>query len=287
MSKLTHVSLALIFILLSSSFQGLLFSQNLSSIDSITTGHIYKFVMYDETEVTGKVISIGPENIKLKNDKGENIILIKDNILYYSTDITGSKYYASISLMGGVSFLTNHHMHSYGGGPQTALHLDASGMFYLSDNKAVKIDAGFTYIKANYDNGIVAPLIYPYYPSIYEGGDISYFLIKGNFLLGTFNPQKNIIAYGSVGFGIHYTLINEIHEQNYYDSAYHSSTISSASDVNAVLSIGGGIAFKLSKQIGIHSELEYNLVTSDNNYYPMHAGKSYFPFRAGIIYFIF
>ena len=282
--------LALFFILLSSISLTQLFSQNSSVYDSLITGKSYKFVMYDETEITGKVTGVNDKQVKLITESGAEYVLNRDNILYYSTDITQIKNKFSLSLLGGVSVMTSQSSYYYSGGkPQTGLNIDLAGIFYLSETKAVKIDFGYNFLKAIYDNGYVMPLIYPYYPSTHEGGDLSSYSLKGNGLLGWFNPKDNISFYGSLGFGFNLIHQNEIKENyyNYNDSSYHTNIYNPKNDINAILSIGCGMIFRLSGRLGIHAEIEYHLITNDENYFYFYRGNSYFPIRAGIKYSIF
>jgi hypothetical protein len=280
--------LTLIFILQIFTSISKIYSQEIPQPDSIVSGKSYTFVLYDETEIIGKVLSIGQDNIRVKTESGGIYMILKSNILYFSTDTAPSKYYASVSLLGGVSLLTNPNSYYYNDNINFGLNIDLAGLVYFSDTKALKVDLGYSYIKPKYNNGNYELLIYPYYPATYSGGNISYYSLKGNFLLGTFKPKNKIMAYGSVGFGLHVTNQSAITEQyyNYSDSAYVTNNMGAKNDLNAVISAGGGIAFMISKQFGIHAEIEYNLLTSESNLY-MFRGYSYFPIRGGIIYTIF
>jgi hypothetical protein len=281
--------LTLIFILQLFTSISITYSQeDIPQPDSIIAGRSYTFMLYDETEIIGRVLSIGRENIQVKTESGHVYNINRSNLLYFSTETTPSKYYASVSLLGGVSLLTNRDSYYYNDNINSGLNLDLAGFVYFSDSKALKVDLGYSYIKADYNNNYTEPAIYPYYPSTYTGGNISYYSLKGNFLFGTFKPKNKIIAYGSVGFGFHVTSQSEINEEyyNYNDSSYRTNNIHAKSVLNAVLSAGGGFAYMVSKQVGIHAEIEYNFLTSEGDLY-MFRGYSYFPIRAGIIYTIF
>ena len=90
------------------------------------------------------------------------------------------------------------------------------------------------------------------------------------------------------GLGINFTHQNLRTEKYYnsYDSSYHTNILSERNYTNAVISLGGGIGYRFTNNLGVHAEIEYNLVTA-GEYFFFFGGQSYFPMRAGITYFIF
>lgn len=289
MRRIFLARLVFFFILLSSISLTQLFSQNSSVYDSLFIGKSYKFVMYDETEIIGKITMVNDKQVKLITASGAEYVLNRDNILYYSSGITQIKNKFSLSLLGGVSMFTSQNHYYYSGKHQTGLNINLAGIFYLSETKAVKLDLGYTFLKAGNNDGYAEPLIYPYYPTVYEGGDVSFYSLKGSGLLGSFNPKNDVSFYGSLGFGFNLTNQNEITERyyNYNDSTYKTRIIHSKNDITAILSLGGGIIFKITERVGIHAEIEYHLITNDEDYFFFYGSNSYFPIRAGIKYSIF
>jgi hypothetical protein len=267
-----------------------LLSQNHSDLTKIIPGKLYKIVLFDDTEIYGTVISCDSANVNIKNQDNITMIIPKGNILYYSTESAPAKYKFSCSVMGGISLLTerSNYYNDYNGNKKIAPSFSVSGMFFLSDTKAVKIDAGYTYVKANYDyyNNYYGA---PSYPVTYTGGDVSLYSIKGNLLYGSFDANEKLILYASVGLGIHLTSQKAAYIyywQSYYpDSAakqytdYHASQ----SYFNAMLSIGGGLGYRFSRNFGVKAEVEYNMITTSYAFF-LFNGPNYFPVRAGIFY---
>ena len=277
---------AIILISLSIFFVTKIYSQEVLFPDSLISGKTYKFVLYNDTEIIGKVLYADSVKIKVQTGNNDIYVIVRDNLLYYSTTAASSKYLFSISLMGGASLYTgNDHYYNHGNGMQTGINIDLAGIYYLSDTKGIKFDLGYSFLKANYEENAI-PAIYPYYPYIYEGGDVSNYLFKGNFLLGSFKPASRFIGYGSLGLGFHLSSQNEISEQyySYEDSVYRTRVYPAESEINAVISFGGGIGYRFSKHLGVHAEIEYNFVTSHDSYFFYYNGRSYFPMRIGVIY---
>jgi hypothetical protein len=164
-------------------------------------------------------------------------------------------------------------------------------MFFLSDSKAIKFDAGYTFVKAKYDN--YGPYYYsdPHYEYTYEGGDASLFSFKGNILFGEFSPITRLTYYGSLGIGIHFLSLQEVTEhywtQNYPDTTWvpRTSNIPSNTEINAIISIGASIGYRINKNLGLKAEIEYDLVTSSYAFI-FFGGRNYFPIRAGIYYIL-
>jgi hypothetical protein len=268
----------------------ILFSQNQTDISQIIIGKNYKIILFDDTEIFGKVTAADSSSVTVVTENKSTIIIPRGNILYYSTEMAPSKYKYAISLLGGVSLLSgdNYNYYSYSNSTKIAPNFNLAGMFFLSDTKAIKIDAGYTYIKAKYDNNLYPGAPY-YYQTTYEGGNISYFSFKGNILFGRFIPDERIIYYFSVGFGLHLTSQQDITEhyytQNYPDTTYVPATriLQNQSEVNALLSIGGSVGYRITKKFGVKLEMEYNLITG-NYFFLFFGGRNYFPLRAGVFY---
>lgn len=284
-------NLLYIFIAVFLSFQllpSMVFTQDYEL--NVEVGKKYRFVFFDDNEITGTVISIEKSNIKIKTDNGEIINVLKENILYTSNDFTPQKYKYSVSLLGGVSLLAeDYYSHGYYTTTRDNMagyHGDLTGMFYLSDSKAIKIDFGFS--KFNRKNESYS-IYYSEYPSYYSGGDVTYFSFKPSMVLGAFKPKERFFIYGSLGVGINYTNEAERTEKYYssYDSAYRTYNTPSRSYVNALFGIGGGIGFRIGKNLGIHAEAEYNMITYDGTFLIFFGGRGYFPLRIGLTYMLY
>jgi hypothetical protein len=251
---------------------------------NVEKGKKYKFVLFDETEIIGRVIEADSSIIKVQQET-KTVFIRADNVLYISTDLTPTKYKSSFSLLGGVSLSADDRSYSYYSQNQ-GINFNLMGMFYISETKAVKIDMGYSYFKPG--TSAIQLLYYPYYPVEYSGGEVSHFTFKPNIVLGTMNPANRFMAYGSLGLGINFTHQNERTERQYsdYDSTYHTYITPKRNYTNAVISLGGGMGYRFTKNLGIHAEIEYNLVTA-GEYFFIFGGRSYFPMRAGITYYLF
>src|SRR4030095_13097777 len=239
---------------------------------TIEVGKKYKFVLFDDTQVIGKVIALDEKFVKVQTNKGV-ITVSRENILYISTDLTPEKYDFSLSLTCGVSFLNREYYYYYSSnnslpGP----HFNAGAMFYISDSKAVKVDLSLSFAKPKFEN-----TYYIYYEEQppeqdkFEGGEIVYFSLKPSFALGGFKPSDHVTAYASLGLGINYFSQKDVKRTYYYynyeDSTYtlRSETRPGRNDVGAVLGLGGGINFRITPKLSILTEGELNVLFSRND----------------------
>lgn len=266
-----------------------LYSQNQTDLSKIIPGKKYKIVLIDDSEVLGTVMATDTVNVTIKTENNNTMIIPKNNILYYSTDFTLSKYKFSLSLLGGVSVFSGDHSYNYNSsGSNIGLNIDLMGIYFLSDSKAVKIDAGFTFLKPKYDNNYYNPYGSAY-QTTFSGGDVFLYSLKANLLIGTFKPVNRTILYASFGIGIHLTKQKEIIEhsrtQHYPDTTWNEIiyTTPDRNDFNALLSIGAGFGYRFTEHFGLKAEIEYNMVTSSYEFL-FFSGRSYFPMRAGIFY---
>ena len=275
-----------LFLMLQSSF---IYSQNQTDITKIIPGKKYKIVLFDDSEIIGKVISADSVNISIQTESKVMLIIPKSNILYYSTSTAPNKYNYSLALMGGISvFSSNNYYNDYDySKTTTGPNVNLSFYYYISDTKAIKIDAGYSYLKPFYENSdYVEPMGST---TTYSGGSVSMFSFKGNILIGSFAPVQRLIVYASLGFGINFTNVKELTEtywsQLYPDSAYKQFTYSepARSEVHALLSLGACLGYRFSKNFGVQAEMEYNLVTGNNSFL-IFGDNSYFPIRAGLFY---
>jgi hypothetical protein len=108
-------------------------------------------------------------------------------------------------------------------------------------------------------------------------------------MFGRFIPKEKVMLDVSLGFGIHYSSRQEVTERhwtkNYPDTVWVQETwITPAStDFNALISLGGSIGYRFTKNFGAKAELEYDLITGNDSFL-FFGGRSYFPVRAGVFY---
>ena len=275
------ISTILLLLLLSISIH----SQNINT--NIEKEKSYKFVLFDNTEITGKVIDVDSLMVRVITDDKKVYTFPKNNILYFTTDITPSKFKYSFFVLGGINIFTNNNNFdvSYSGTRTvTGPNFNAGAIFYLSDSKAIKIDAGFSYLK----NQDYYP-VYPYETSYYSstGGNVSLYSLKVNLMLGSFEPKSSLSYYFSIGAGIHFSHWSERTEteSDYWDTTWHYNTYTypGNTETNFLLSLGAGLGYRFSKHFGANAEIEYD-ITSNQPWFFIFFGSGYFPLRAGISY---
>jgi hypothetical protein len=267
-----------------------LYAQNQTDIHNLVPGRMYKIVLFDDTEIFGKVILADSVNITVEMKNRARIIIPKNNILYYSTDLTPSKYNYSLFLLGGVSLFTqDNDYNTYGNGTTVGPNFNLGFIYYLSSTKALKIDAGYTYYKAKYDVNYYYPD--PYYQTTYSGGNASLYSVKGSIMFGRYEPSERIILSASLGLGFHYSAQQRV-TQSYWTRYYPDTTWKQASyvtparnDLNAIISVGGSVGYRFSKNFGVIAEGEFDLVTGRYAFI-FFGNRNYFPLRAGIFYIL-
>ncbi len=267
----------------------LVLSQNESDISKIIIGKNYKIVLFDDTEIKGRIVASDSVEVRVETENKSTIIVPKSNILYYTSDLQKDKYSFSVSLMGGISFLTNDFYPYYGDSKgKSGLNLNASSILFLSETKGLKFDVGYTYVKSR-DWTYYSASNSPYYDSYYTGGSVSMLSFKGNILFGRFNPSERFMFYFSLGFGMHFTnqdsRTESYYSRNYPDTSYTllTNTYQPVSEVNALISLGGSVGYRFSKRFGASIEMEYDMVTAESIFI-FWGGRNYFPLRAGIFY---
>ena len=254
---------------------------------NIQPGVRYKFILFDDTQIIGKVISVDKGFVKIQT-KDKNVVSIsKDYILFVTTDLTPEKYESSFALTGGISFL-NDDRYYYSRESQPGPHINLSGMFYLSGTKAVKVDLSYSYAKPKYEEtyyysyGGEAPE-----PDKFEGGEGTYISLKPSFVLGQLRPENKTMAYGYIGLGVNYfhkeDLLHTYYYRDYKDTTYTVRTdkMTGRSGLGAVLGFGGGLGFRITPKLSILTEIEFNILTLWEDF------RSYIPLRIGINYLVY
>jgi hypothetical protein len=293
MKTLKNPFLAFIFLVILVSSP--VFSQNQTDLTNITVGKSYKIVLFDDTEILGKILAADSIAISVLTENGSKVIIPRNNILYYTNDLNPSKYSFQIAFTGGVSLImgdNTYYSGSYSNNSKSGMNLNLSGTYYLSDIKAFRLDVGYTYLKANYNNnysyyGYGGPD--PLHPSTIEGGGMGLYAIKGNLLFGRFVPEERVQINWSVGFGVHISDVKAItstyYGRNYPDTSTwtkYTNYDPAKTTVNALLSVGASLGYSFTKHFGVKADAEFNFVTASP--YIFYAGNSYFPLRAGLFY---
>lgn len=259
-------------------------AQEYSSLDSLKPGVMYKFTLFDETEIFGKLIKTDSVFVEISN-KSVITKIKKDDIFSVSREIVPSKFKFMFALGGGIVFPGGDFFSHYENEFEKSYCFQLAGSFYFSNNKIIRLDLGYSRLnrkdRPNY-----------YYSENYSssGGDKSLFSFKVDFLAGEFTSESNIIAYGLAGIGLHYTYISE-YKYTYtstWDTTHHTYTYTNPAEkkMNAILSIGGGFGYKIKNKFGVYAEAEYNMVTYAG-YVFFGPGTSYFPLKLGLLYFIY
>lgn len=277
-----------------------IYSQLSLNPDSVKTGVSYKFVLYNDVEVIGKVTSSDSLYINVLADNG-SYRLKKEDVFFISRDLVHNKFRVMLSLGGGVSFL-NHgngdyayydyygYSNNYEFKPKYSFQL--SGLFPLGENKGIRADFGYSKWKKDaftyyYNSG------YEDYTSYTEQTKEMYYF-KGDFVFGLISPVNKFWIYGDAGFGIHFVKDGPYTDTHKYyqnwDSTYHTSTYNSPGQNNtsAVLSIGSALGYRFSKQLGIYVDAQLEIVPYEGSFFFFWgSGQTYIPVRAGITYTIF
>jgi hypothetical protein len=267
-------SVLIVFLLASNSY-----TQEYSKLDSVTSGRTYKIILFDETEIIGKVVKQDSLNIYLLS---ENMLktIRKDDIFNISRNLTPSKYNFIISAGGGISFLVGDRYESSYRGYDSQFGLQLSGLFPFSDNKGMRIDFGFSKFKRSEDYYY----LHNYnYNDTYEGGDLTFYSVKGEFVYGLLKPSSRFLVYGSVGLGLHVSHEEETRHTYYssYDSTYQTWISPSEDYTFAVFSLGASAGYKFYRNFGVYVDAQYELITAYGLFF---FGNGHFPLRAGVVY---
>jgi len=274
------------------------YSQVSLNPDSLKTGVSYKFVLYNETEVIGKVTGTDSVYIHVSDDRGA-YRLRKEDVFFISRDLVRSKFNIILSLGGGIGILNafgeNNYGYGYGYGNsdyKPKFSLQATGLIPLGDNKGIRLDIGYSRWKRGES-------IQPYYSGegYYKYGEQSkdYYYLKGDFVYGSISPVNKFWIYGIAGFGIHVmkdgASFYESSHYNSYDSTYYFNhdEYPSYNRTSAVISLGAAFGYRFSKQLGVYADAQLNTLTYNGFFFLFwgEGGANYIPIRAGITYTIF
>ncbi len=254
-------------------------AQEYSTLDSLRTGRTYKIILFDDTEIIGRIVKTDSIYVVVSNESGTKRIK-KDDIFNVSADLTPSQYRFTFSAGGGVSLLSRGFFEDgyRKAAPMLSFQLNAN--FVTSKSKGFRIDIGYSRFNRELND--------PYMVD-FQGGAIGMYSFKTDFVIGDLNPSSVINAYGLLGLGIH--IIKEesyTYKYRFYDTAaYYTYTTPEKSSTNVVFSVGGGLGFRFSKQLGVYAEIQYNMVSYGGWFFFYGFGAGYFPIRGGITYYLY
>ena len=175
---------------------------------------------------------------------------------------TLKKYNFSFSVMGGESIFAVKFILTDNSYSNTQPNLNVSGTYYLSDSKALKVDAGYTFTKP------YSGLLEGDGNSRIEGSNM--FSSKVSFLIGRFKPDEHFMYNFSIGLGVHVWKPGSLTDIDFnYKIEYQT-------EVNVLASVGGSVEYRFTKRFGICAEAEFDMITGNRH--------SYFPLRGGVFY---
>jgi hypothetical protein len=247
------------------------FAQEYSKLDSLKTGSMYKLILFDDTEIIGRIVSSDSEYVKIETGKGVSQIR-KDDIFNVSKNLTPSKYKFMFSIGGGLGYP----IEEFFGGRDTwykhsfALHM--SGGYLFKPTKAIRLNLEYLRLKAIPPGWGVDILT--------EGGDADLYSLRADVLVGELRPKYNIIAYAFVGLGIQYSFVSARTTKEYWNSTYHTFYREAQKDFYAVFCLGGGVGYRITPVIGVYSEINLAVTTNSNI-------DGYIPVKFGLAYFLF
>ncbi len=267
-------SLLYVFLLLTLLTGTKCYSQKSLNPDSLTAGKTYKIILFDDTEIIGKVAAVDSAHIQIKSDDGYQKIS-KDDIFFVSGNIIPKIWNGILSVRGGFTILLNS---KYSNKTKSfdAYNIGVEGVFPVKENSGIRFDLQYNHIfrdRVNYGAGY------------FDNDDVSMFSISGDFLLGNFRSNSQFYYYVNMGGGFHITY-EGTRTQYYYNSQniLVSSSYNSNPDISLFLNVGGTAGIKLSKRFGAYFHVQLNTFSGDGGFLffwnevnlPVGAGVSYF-----------
>lgn len=257
------------------------YSQEYSALDSLKIGSTYKIILFDDTEIIGKIIQNDSEFVTV-NAGLANRKIKKDDIFNISRNLIPSKYRFMFSAGGGIIFPGGEFPYGNNRHYNPSISFQLNSAFVVSPSKAFRIDVGYSRIKKKSSE--------PGYS--YSGGDANLISFRCDFIIGVLKPESFYTAYAIVGLGLHYTFVPAYSVTSTWrnsDTSYitHTYNIEQEQKMNFVLAIGGGAGIKLNKNLLIYTEVQYNSVTYNSEFFFFPFASGYIPMRIGISYRMF
>lgn len=269
-------------IFFSASFSGSLLSQEYLSMDSLITGQKYRVTLFNEKEVIGKVVKQDSIFVYLTTDEGT--VRVRHEDIFSVSRSTVPRLIKGLFTLGGGVYLQSNENYGYNEGNKPGFSMNLSAAYPFSENKAVRIELAYSRLKS--EPYAYALSYYPYTP-VYSKQNIDIYNAFVDIVFGDFNTNSDFSIYGLAGLGIQHRIEGEYQYQdyNYYDSSYTNRTYPSYSSTLFSMTIGGGLRFRINKQIGAFAEAQYNMSTFEGFFWLF--GRGYFPLRAGITYSLY
>ncbi|RPI15017.1 MAG: hypothetical protein EHM58_15185 [Ignavibacteriae bacterium] len=258
------------------SFQ--IFSQNSVDFDSVKTGKTYKFIMFDETEYIGKVLSVNSARIRIVSDK---IIynLSPDDIFSITKDNTPTVYSIFMNIRGGAVVL-GESKYSYSNREKIfgGYNIGIDNVIPIDEKKGIRFDLLYCHIFRPENN---APG--NYYQNYYD--DVQMYSFSGNFVLGSFRSDNKFYYYANAGAGIHITSQGAT-TNTHYDVQNNLITEITEHDPNIGFFMSFGVlgGIKLTKKLGAFINFQANFYGQYHEIIII-GRESNFPFSAGVSYF--
>lgn len=265
-------------------------SQGKYSLPEFKIGKTYKFILFDESEIIGKVLSVDSVSVKIQQQDLQVILLSKENIFSVSADITPSQYGGIAYIGAGTFFLTNNEGYygysygSYSSSIKTPLSFQLAEVIPLSENKGLRIDFSYSHLKRTSPQ---YNLLYNPYERNVSDIDVNYYTFTVGIAFGTMKPKDKIVAYGFFGAGIHHENVGEYTSQYYstYDSTLHTNYDEGRANTNLTLNLGGSVGLRFSKTLGLYLDAQYIINTyGDGFFFLFYPARGYIPIRAGLMW---
>lgn len=272
-------------ILLSVLFFLVLFNSNVlysqePVMDSLITGKTYRITLYNDKEVIGKVVKQDSVFVYMSTETG-TVRVRNEDIFSISGNTIPRLEKAIISVGGGILLNSNENYGYYTNENKPGYSIQIAGTFPFAENKAFRIDFGFSQLK-------VDPYVYAYsyseYNSTYSKRNTDVYHLYGEFLFGDFNTNSTFSLYGIGGLGVIH-VYESPYSYTYYDSwdsTWRTDNYRSDFRTNFSMTLGGGIRVKFNSRLGAYADVQYN-IGSYSGYF-LFFGGGYFPLRAGLTY---
>jgi hypothetical protein len=264
-----------------------LYSQSQVDIDSLVQGKTYRIILFDDREIIGQVISL--DSLYLKLSENSNIYKIrKDDIFKVSKSNMRTVHTLIIDAYGG---------YTVAAGEQNSYYRDNSVQIkgFNSGVEAILPLRDFRGVRLSFDyTGMKIPELSYESHYGYEGyeynefnkedeASIRFISFRADYLLGDFRTDSRFIYFFSAGAGV-----NFYHKAAYNSYYYRNDTLMSAysypekNSTNIIFAIGLFGGYKISSRFGVHGQIEYNIIASEDIF--GHYNSGHFPFKLGVFY---
>ena len=166
----------------------------------------------------------------------------------------------TFSVSGGINFPFRKLRVQWGIG----YNLSANAGYIFSKLTGCRLDISYSSFEPEMDS----------YIKEVSGGRFKITSIRGDYLIGNFQKNLNMIPYGFIGFGIYFKNIEDL---NYFEPYIGPVMIEGKNESEFGIAFGYGTNFKISSNIFLFGEIQYNLGFGNE---PVSA---FLPVKAGIM----